>query len=87
MYRGLKVIGKNHIVKKGIVVVTICLFMLMSIPLVSSSEIPVVEEKNATPTDKAVELYLWGGFRFHYKVVNHNNELLSCNLTFDFKNF
>jgi len=79
--------GKNHIIKKGVVVGTICLFMLMSIPLVSSSEIPVVEEKNATPTYDTVDLYLWGGFKFHYKVVNHNNELLPCTLTFHFKNF
>jgi hypothetical protein len=44
------------------------------------------EEKNATPTDDAVELYLWGGFGFHYKVVNQNNESLPCKITFNMKN-
>ena len=60
---------------------------MMSIPMISSSGIPLVDEKDATTTDDTVELYIWGGFAFHWKVVNHKDEPVSCKIDIDMKNF
>ena len=78
---------EKNIHRKGLAVVVICLFLLMSVSLVSSNKIQIINEKNAPPTDGIVELYIWGGFLFHFKVVNHNNESLPCKITIDMKNF
>jgi hypothetical protein len=65
----------------------ICLFLLMPVPMISSNEIPMIEEKNVTPTEDTVELYISGGFAFHWTVVNHKDEPVSCKIDINMKNF
>jgi hypothetical protein len=56
-------------------------FALLLLPPVSAVDI------KPKPTDDAVELYIWGGFAFHWKVVNHKDEPVSCKIDIDMKNF
>jgi len=69
--------------KKDILRLLLIFFCIILIILPSVSSV----NTKLTPTDDLVELYLWGGFAFHFKVVNHNNESLPCKLTIDMKNF
>lgn len=72
--------SKNNIWKNGVVAFVIVLFLLPSVSAVESYQ----ESLNG---ENDVELFIIGGFRFHWKVINHKDEPINGRVDIWMENF